>query len=792
MVKPISVRIVGEPDFAKAQAQIKSTFGSLGKIAAVTAAAGGAAIAGAAAGAFKLGQSFEAVNRDIAVATGASGEKLAALNESFNQIASNVPDDFGVVSGIVGDLNTLLGLTGDTLSDVGIQLADAGRLLGEDANGITNSFGKMAKQIGLADDELSPFADGLFKLTQDFGIGFAALTDQIATVRPALQFAFSDEEIAGLVATLDSVGISATQIQGPFSKFLKGAADAGQEPRQAFADLVDQIKGASSEADALNLGFEAFGSRGGSTLVAAIREGTLSLDDLGAAFEGTEGLIADTNGEVASLGEKWAEFRNKLAVKIRPVAAGAFDLVERALDRAGPLLETIGERIARVFGIVRTTFRFLSGDGEAANDFFANLTSGPIGRFFTRLSQTAFQFIETAKAAFSALKGIFSGGGEGGGGGLREILEGVLSALTPIVVAVGDFFSALRGESSEDFNQTAVTLANGVREFGRILIDDVIPAVRQFISAVGETFSKLAPRVLPILEKLGSAVQAAFELVAIVVQRVVQVISFVWSNWGNEILTVIEVVFNAVVGVISGALDIIIGIVRVVTAVLQGDWSAAWDGIKQILSGAWQIIISLLRLGWETLKGLFNAGKALLKSIWSAMWAGIKASAKLALGGLTGAITGGLDRVISAFRRLPGRIASAVGNLFQPIYDRFKSVIDRIRGLWDALDFKIPEVNIPGLGKVGGGSISGALGRLPFFASGNVATEPTIGVFGEYPGARSNPEITTPQRTMEDSFRRVLLDMGRSPGVQIGQVVVQDGRDFEQTIDAMARRYMRQ
>lgn len=39
------------------------------------------------------------------------------------------------------------------------------------------------------------------------------------------------------------------------------------------------------------------------------------------------------------------------------------------------------------------------------------------------------------------------------------------------------------------------------------------------------------------------------------------------------------------------------------------------------------------------------------------------------------------------------------------------------------------------------------------FAKGGVITQPTVGLMGEYPGARNNPEIVTPERLMRSVFR---------------------------------------
>jgi hypothetical protein len=53
--------------------------------------------------------------------------------------------------------------------------------------------------------------------------------------------------------------------------------------------------------------------------------------------------------------------------------------------------------------------------------------------------------------------------------------------------------------------------------------------------------------------------------------------------------------------------------------------------------------------------------------------------------------------------------------------------------------------------------------KIPTFAGGNVATAPTFGMFGEYAGARNNPEITAPQKIMYDTVSKALSNnMGNS------------------------------
>lgn len=53
--------------------------------------------------------------------------------------------------------------------------------------------------------------------------------------------------------------------------------------------------------------------------------------------------------------------------------------------------------------------------------------------------------------------------------------------------------------------------------------------------------------------------------------------------------------------------------------------------------------------------------------------------------------------------------------------------------------------------------VSSAVSRLasvviPHFANGGVLTGPTVGLMGEYAGARTNPEIVTPESKMREVF----------------------------------------
>ena len=63
-------------------------------------------------------------------------------------------------------------------------------------------------------------------------------------------------------------------------------------------------------------------------------------------------------------------------------------------------------------------------------------------------------------------------------------------------------------------------------------------------------------------------------------------------------------------------------------------------------------------------------------------------------------------------------------------------------------------------------SVVAALATIPKFAAGGIAYGPTLGLFGEYPGAARNPEVVAPLdrlrsmlRSPEDSFGHVEFEI---------------------------------
>ncbi len=82
------------------------------------------------------------------------------------------------------------------------------------------------------------------------------------------------------------------------------------------------------------------------------------------------------------------------------------------------------------------------------------------------------------------------------------------------------------------------------------------------------------------------------------------------------------------------------------------------------------------------------------------------------------------------------------------------AVIDTASGVLKALSSAPPPYNfILAALTAAAGAVQIATIKQQKFAKGGVITSPTVGLMGEYPGARNNPEIVTPERLMRSVFR---------------------------------------
>jgi hypothetical protein len=76
------------------------------------------------------------------------------------------------------------------------------------------------------------------------------------------------------------------------------------------------------------------------------------------------------------------------------------------------------------------------------------------------------------------------------------------------------------------------------------------------------------------------------------------------------------------------------------------------------------------------------------------------------------------------------------------------------------------------------GGVLAAFAAIPKFADGGIVSGPTMGLMGEYPGARSNPEVIAPLNKLES-----MLGGRGATNVNVGGEFVMRGSDLVVVLD---------
>lgn len=231
----------------------------------------------------------------IVTATGASGEALDGLVASYETIATSIPEELGDVASAVGEVNTRFHTTGEELEGQTTLFLQFAKITGGDVVSSVDGADKVLKTFGKTSDDASGLLGMVAKAAQDTGINAQGLMDDVlANSATFKELNFSLEESVNFMALLDENGVESGTALAGLKKAVVNLTDAGMSESEALQTVIDKIKNAGSETEALTIAQETFGTKGAAEMATAIREGRLSLDDLSASMADYSTVVTDT------------------------------------------------------------------------------------------------------------------------------------------------------------------------------------------------------------------------------------------------------------------------------------------------------------------------------------------------------------------------------------------------------------------------------------------------------------------------------------------------------------------
>ena len=269
----------------------------------------------------------------------------------------------------------------------------------------------------------------------------------------------------------------------------------------------------------------------------------------------------------------------------------------------------------------------------------------------------------------------------------------------------------------------------------KFVLNAILDIVRVALAAIGAAFTLLYETIKTIISTVVNVFKLSFNLILDTVKFVINSIIDYWKLVYNVIKTIIEGIWNVIKTIFNGIKDF-------VGKILKGDISGAFESLKNTVINVFQII-------WNTIKNIFS-------KIWDFI----------------------------------GNIAKSIGNIFgNAIKGTVNAIIGfaekTINGFLKAINVAIDVINaIPGV------NIKRlTLLDIPRLASGTVATGPMVAEIGEYSGAKTNPEIVSPEDRIYANMVKALRETkddrpSSTEGIELTiNVKYEDGKTIIQKIN---------
>lgn len=522
-------------------------------VGAATAAVGVAIVKGVAEGGkalYDLGEAFKEAENTIRVGTGATGDALDELMDSFDEVYKNVPTSMEDASQAIADYNTRLGVSGDVLEGLSVQAIQVSDLLGEDLSSTIEESSQAFQAWNIEAEDMGDAMDYVFKASQSTGTGFNDLMSDVQKFAPQLQeLGYSFEESVALIGQLDKAGVNADEVLGAMKKSVGALAKDGISASEGLEMYADRIKNAGDMAEATAIATEIFGSKAGSTMAAAIREGTLSVDDLTASLLANGETIGSAAEDTYTLAERFELFKQRAQVALEPLANTMLDsvtelmpVVEDLMEQLIPVIEDLG---ANLMPIVKDLVPKIT-------PLLTQLIPPLVSMAGTLASQVIPPIVQIVTD-------------------LIPLALSILNALMPIVQVIIDTILPILVNLIEILIPPITTI-----------IMTLLPVVQQLLTTIAPIITQLFTALSPVLVAVGELISALLPPIISIIQTLMPII----TACANIITSVLCVAFQALSPIITAITTLISGFADII--------SKAFSGLVGIVKGPINAVISLV------------------------------------------------------------------------------------------------------------------------------------------------------------------------------------------------------
>lgn len=296
------------------------------------------------------------------------------------------------------------------------------------------------------------------------------------------------------------------------------------------------------------------------------------------------------------------------------------------------------------------------------------------------LVKLAFKFLMNPIGAIQKVLPLLSGAFEAVGAALAGITWPVWVVIGVIVALIG--IIVYLWKTNEDFRNMIIDAWNGIKDAISGAVQSIIDWFTQLWASIQQT---LKP-IMPLLQQVGSFImQVLGGLVMGAIQLVIGAFQSLWLA--------ISVIFTAIGGIISAAVQLIVGLFTAFIQFITGDFSGAWQTLQTTIQNVWTTIWdTIVSIFTQISEFIFNTLNSILGTnitSWSQIWSVVSQYVSQIWSSVTqwfgqmaqsvwNKMVQAYNYVVSTGQQWVSSITSTVSNFFNQVANGFMRVVNSV------------------------------------------------------------------------------------------------------------------
>lgn len=563
-------------------------------------------------------------------------------------------------------------------------------------------IGKMATALGLV--KVASAALGVVKSSLDSAISRFDTMQKFPKVMSALGFSADDsgksikklgDGIDGLPTKLDDVVASTqqlTSITGDLDKstdtvlalnnaFLASGASTDDANRglQQYTQMLSsgtvdleswktlqETMPLALQKTAESMGF--VGKSAQRDLYAALKDGTVTFDqfqdkliELGTGTGMLAGLAKENSLGIAT---SFNNLKNAVAKNMANIITKVDEITKKMTGK------TIAQNVDSLKVVINNVFKSIIDNMDNIIPYIEKVTSAfrAVFDFISNNKElviSAIAGITGAITAMSAVNKVVS---------IMQAIGGAIAFITSpigiVVVAIGLLVAAFvyLWTTSETFRTKVIEIWTAISAF-------MMPIIQSIVNFVMQIWGTLVNWWIANGDSIMQAVNTVWNTVLSVITTVM-----------SALMPIVQAAWEYIKAVITTAMNIVLSVIQIVTGIINGDWSAVWNGIKSLFSSVWNGIKSIASAGANYIQSILSAAWNAITSITSSVWNNIKSSISNAINSAKDAVSNAINSIKNFFTSI-GDI-----DLFEIGKNVIQGLINGIGSMVKAVGDKISEV----------------------------------------------------------------------------------------------------